>query len=112
MQLFCEIGLLSATLLVVGNIIGIGAFTTTGFIAAEIGNSPWLLGVWILFRLLPGLFVFINGVVLVSAAVSNPKEALVGGMVNSPHFSHPVYCIGAMLRSDRVSRRSGVRKAD
>ncbi len=48
MQLFREIGLLSATLLVVGNIIGIGIFTTTGLIAAEIGNSPWLLGVWIL----------------------------------------------------------------
>ena len=48
MQLFREIGLLSATLLVVGNIIGIGIFTTTGLIAAEIGNSPWLLGGWIL----------------------------------------------------------------
>ncbi len=52
MQLFREIGLLSATLLVVGNIIGIGIFTTTGLIAAEIGNSPWLLGVWILGGLL------------------------------------------------------------
>ncbi len=48
MHLFREIGLLSATFLVVGNIIGIGIFTTTGLIAAEIGNSPWLLGVWIL----------------------------------------------------------------
>jgi len=48
MQLFREIGLLSATFLVVGNIIGIGIFTTTGLIATEIGNSPWLLGVWIL----------------------------------------------------------------
>jgi APA family basic amino acid/polyamine antiporter len=48
MQLFREIGPLSATFLVVGNIIGIGIFTTTGLIAAEIGNSPWLLGVWVL----------------------------------------------------------------
>ena len=48
MHLFREIGLLSATFLVVGNIIGIGIFTTTGLIAAEIGSSPWLLGVWIL----------------------------------------------------------------
>jgi APA family basic amino acid/polyamine antiporter len=48
MHLFREIGLLPATFLVVGNIIGIGIFTTTGLIAAEIGNSPWLLGVWIL----------------------------------------------------------------
>jgi APA family basic amino acid/polyamine antiporter len=48
MHLFREIGLLPATFLVVGNIIGIGIFTTTGLIAGEIGNSPWLLGVWIL----------------------------------------------------------------
>jgi APA family basic amino acid/polyamine antiporter len=52
MHLFREIGLLSATFLVVGNIIGIGIFTTTGLIAAEIGNSPWLLGVWVLGGLL------------------------------------------------------------
>ena len=48
MQLFREIGLLSATFLVIGNMIGIGIFTTSGLIAAEIGSSPWLLGVWIL----------------------------------------------------------------
>ncbi len=45
MQLFREIGLLSATFLVVGNIIGIEPFTTAGLVAAGIGNSPWLLGV-------------------------------------------------------------------
>ena len=48
MQLFREIGLLPATLLVIGNIIGIGIFSTSGLIAAELGSSPWLLGVWIL----------------------------------------------------------------
>ena len=45
MQLFLEIGLLSAIFLVVGNIIGIEPFTTADLVAAEIGNSPWLLGV-------------------------------------------------------------------
>jgi len=35
---------------------------------------------WILYRLLPGLFVLINAVVLVSAAVSNPAETLAGGV--------------------------------
>ncbi len=45
MQLFLEVGLLSATFLVVGNIIGIEPFTTADLVAAEIGNSPWLLGV-------------------------------------------------------------------
>ncbi len=48
MQLFREIGLLPATFLVIGNIIGIGIFSTSGLIAAELGSSPWLLGVWIL----------------------------------------------------------------
>ena len=47
MQLFREIGLLSATFLVVGNIIGIGIFTTTGFIAAEIAPPGcWVFGFW------------------------------------------------------------------
>ncbi|MFQ5929538.1 MAG: APC family permease [Acidobacteriota bacterium] len=48
MQLFREVGLLSSTFLVVGNIIGIGIFTTSGLIAAETGSSPWLVGVWVL----------------------------------------------------------------
>ena len=44
MQLFLEIGLLSATFLVVGNIIGIEPFTTADLVAAEIGNSPLAAG--------------------------------------------------------------------
>ena len=34
-------------LLVVGNIVGTGIFTTSGLIAQEIGNSPWLVGIWL-----------------------------------------------------------------
>ena len=48
MRLFREIGLASSVFLVVGNIIGIGIFTTSGLIAAEVGNSVWLIGVWVL----------------------------------------------------------------
>ncbi len=51
-QLFREVGLLSSTFLVVGNIVGIGIFTTSGLIAEELGNSFWLLGTWILGGLL------------------------------------------------------------
>ena len=52
MKLFREVGLLSSTFLVIGNVIGIGIFTTPGLIAAEIGAGVWLLGVWILGGLL------------------------------------------------------------
>ena len=46
MHLFREISPLSATLLVVGNIVGVGIFTTSGLVADEVGESFWLLGVW------------------------------------------------------------------
>jgi basic amino acid/polyamine antiporter, APA family len=48
MGLYREIGLPASIFLVVGNIIGIGIFTTSGLIAGQIGASPWLIGVWIL----------------------------------------------------------------
>ena len=51
-QLFREVGLFSAIFLVVGNIVGIGIFTTSGLIAEELGSSFWLLGVWIVGGLL------------------------------------------------------------
>ena len=47
MKLFREIGLGSATFLVIGNIIGVGIFTTTGLIIQALGSSRWLLGVWV-----------------------------------------------------------------
>ncbi len=47
MQLFREISLGSSTLIVIGNIIGVGIFTTSGLIAGELGESRWLIGVWL-----------------------------------------------------------------
>ena len=47
-----EIGLFSATILVVANMIGTGIFTTSGFIIAEIGNPQAMLLCW----LVGGLF--------------------------------------------------------
>jgi basic amino acid/polyamine antiporter, APA family len=43
-----EIGLFSAAVLVVANMIGTGIFTTSGFIMAELGNPVALLLCWIL----------------------------------------------------------------
>jgi APA family basic amino acid/polyamine antiporter len=48
MSLYREVGLAAAVFLVVGNIVGIGIFTTSGLIAADLGASPWLMGIWIL----------------------------------------------------------------
>lgn len=42
-----QLGLWSATALVVSNMIGTGIFTTTGFLAGDLGE-PWLvLGIWV-----------------------------------------------------------------
>lgn len=41
-----SIGLFSATMLVVGNTIGVGIFTTSGVIAAHLPSPGWLLMVW------------------------------------------------------------------
>ncbi len=48
MSLYREIGPAAAIFLVVGNIVGIGIFTTSGLIAGKLGASPWLIGIWIL----------------------------------------------------------------
>ena len=69
MRLFREVGLLAATLLVIGNIIGIGIFTTSGLIAAEVGNSPWLLGVW----LIGGMLALIGAICYSLLAVRTPR---------------------------------------
>ncbi len=37
-----------AVMIVVGNVIGVGIFTTTGFIARDIGDATFVLAVWIL----------------------------------------------------------------
>ncbi len=69
MQLFREVGLLAAIFLVIGNIVGIGIFTTSGLIAAEVGNSPWLLGVW----LIGGMLALIGAICYSLLAVKTPR---------------------------------------
>jgi len=41
-----QIGLSGAAALIVGNMIGVGIFTTFGFMAARIGNPLWMIGLW------------------------------------------------------------------
>jgi len=41
-----QLGTLSATALVVSNMIGVGIFTTTGFLAGDLGQPSLVIGVW------------------------------------------------------------------
>ena len=56
--------------LVVGNIVGVGIFTTSGLIAAELGLTPWLLGIWVL----GGLLAAIGAVCYSVLAAQIPRE--------------------------------------
>ncbi|MGQ9648085.1 MAG: APC family permease [Thermodesulfobacteriota bacterium] len=47
-QLKREIGLFSATILVIANMVGSGIFTTSGFIITELGNPQTMLLCWFL----------------------------------------------------------------
>ncbi|HYL73087.1 MAG TPA: amino acid permease [Bryobacteraceae bacterium] len=41
-----QLGLMSATALVISNMIGSGVLTTTGFLAGELGSAKWVLLAW------------------------------------------------------------------
>lgn len=42
-----QLGVVSATALVVSNMIGTGIFTTTGFLAGDLGSPYLILGIWV-----------------------------------------------------------------
>jgi APA family basic amino acid/polyamine antiporter len=48
MQLKRELNLSDATLLVVGNVVGAGIFTTSGFLAGELPHPLLFIGIWLL----------------------------------------------------------------
>ncbi len=48
MQLKREMNLADATLLVVGNVVGAGIFTTSGFLAQELPHPLFFIGIWII----------------------------------------------------------------
>jgi APA family basic amino acid/polyamine antiporter len=41
-----RLGPLDAAVIVISNVIGVGIFTTPGFVAAKVPNTSWMLGVW------------------------------------------------------------------
>ena len=42
-----QLGFVSATALVVSNMVGMGIFTTTGFMAGDLGSAKLILAVWL-----------------------------------------------------------------
>ena len=42
-----QLGIISATALVISNMIGTGIFTTSGFLASDLGNAYLILGIWV-----------------------------------------------------------------
>lgn len=46
-QLLRQLGIVSATALVVSNMIGVGIFTTTGFLAGQLGDVSIVLLIWL-----------------------------------------------------------------
>src|SRR6202142_1524043 len=42
-----QLGIFSATALVISNMIGQGIFTSTGFLAGDLGNARLVLGIWV-----------------------------------------------------------------
>ena len=47
-----RIGLVSAAALVIGNMIGVGVFTTSGFALADLGRREWVMLAWLVGGLL------------------------------------------------------------
>ncbi|MFA4919086.1 MAG: amino acid permease [Thermodesulfovibrionales bacterium] len=52
MQLARRLNLFDATLLVIGNVVGAGIFTTSGFLAGELPQPSMFIGIWIIGGLL------------------------------------------------------------
>ena len=42
-----QLGIVSATALVISNMIGTGIFTTTGFLAGDLGSPSMVLTIWV-----------------------------------------------------------------
>ena len=52
MNLKRRLNLLDATLLIIGNVVGAGIFTTSGFLAGELPQPLFFIGIWIIGGLL------------------------------------------------------------
>ncbi len=55
-----QLGIVSATAIVISNMVGTGIFTTTGFLAGDLGSPKLVLGIWVVGALiaLAGAFCY------------------------------------------------------
>ena len=65
-----ELGGLSATSLVVSSMIGTGIFTTTGFLAGDLGSPALVFGVWIA----GAIFALLGALCYAELAVNIPES--------------------------------------
>lgn len=52
MELKRSLNLFDATLIIIGNVVGAGIFTTSGFLAGELPHPLFFIGIWIIGGLL------------------------------------------------------------
>jgi len=79
-----ELGALSATSIVVANIIGAGIFTTTGIIAGFLPGPGWVLGCWVL----GGLIAMSGALCYAELATRMPEEG--GEYLYLSRLYHPM----------------------
>src|ERR1017187_3622856 len=60
-SLLRQLGMVSATALVVSNMVGTGIFTSTGFLAGQLGSASLILSIWVV-----GAFAALIGAVCYS----------------------------------------------
>ena len=65
-----RLGVWSASALVVSNMIGTGIFTTTGFLAGDLGDAWLVLGVWVV----GGVFALAGAFCYAELAINIPKS--------------------------------------
>lgn len=78
-----KIGAVTATSIVVANMIGAGIFTTTGFVAAMVPGGGWVIGCWIL-----GGLIAVSGA-LCFAELSTRMPEVGGEYVYLKKLYHP-----------------------
>jgi APA family basic amino acid/polyamine antiporter len=82
-QVHRKIGPLTATSIVVANMIGAGIFTTTGYVAGKIPGGGWVIGCWIL----GGLIAVAGALCYAELATRMPEEG--GEYVYLKRIYHP-----------------------
>lgn len=65
-----QLGLFSATALVVSNMIGTGIFTGTGFLAGELGSTNLVFGIWVV----GGVIAFLGAICYSELGINFPSS--------------------------------------